>query len=61
MFNKKTNSCKTKEVMNLSITKKLTTNKEIYTMCTFIDITTNSYFNKNGIVIFGVFYKKIRP
>jgi hypothetical protein len=57
MFNAITHSCKTKEAMNLPITKKLTTNKDIYTMCMFIDITINSYFNKNGIVILGVLKK----
>jgi len=36
--------------------KKLSTNKDIYTMCMFVHITTNSYFNKNGIVM--VFFKK---
>lgn len=45
--------------MDLPVTKKLTINKEIYTM--LINITTNSYFNKNGIVIRGVFYKNIKP
>jgi hypothetical protein len=59
MFNAITNSCKTKEAMDLPVTKKLTINKEIYTM--LINITTNSYFNKNGIVIRGVFYKNIKP
>lgn len=61
MFNAITNSCKNKEAMNLLTTEKITTNKDIYTMCMFIDIKTNSYFNKNGIVILGVFKKKNRP